>query len=298
MSLVVIGLDSDKTTRHFATSAMGGGRELPRFVNLREVCAHPWSITLDGCRSACRVYVGTPDEVVLTATDDYFVRLVDISSALDDEVASRWRHMLQGFSAFLEVCKGKVVNRPNSHSHNGSKPYHEHWLASAGFDVPASMVSSDPKRLREFARRQERVILKAVSGRRGTAELLTSERLGDYRSEAGPILLQEYVEGYDVRAHVVDTQVITERIDSHQVDYRAPGADCEHRLVDAPDSLAVAMVAATARMNLVFAGWDFKVSADGRWRCLEANPMPGFDSYDRRANGAISAALLSYFDLR
>ncbi len=58
-------------------------------------------------------------------------------------------------------------------------------------------------------------------------------------------------------------------------------------------ALAVKLISATSNLGLVFAGWDFKVSSeDGRVWCLEANPMPGYDGYDRRLGGAVTASLL------
>ncbi|MFC7646021.1 hypothetical protein ACFQX6_39555 [Streptosporangium lutulentum] len=41
-----------------------------------------------------------------------------------------------------------------------------------------------------------------------------------------------------------------------------------------------------------FAGWDFKRDPQGVHWCLEVNPMPGYDWYDRRAGGAISESLV------
>ena len=39
-------------------------------------------------------------------------------------------------------------------------------------------------------------------------------------------------------------------------------------------------------------GWDFKVDAEGRYWCLECNPMPGYSFYDRLGQGAVSRALV------
>ena len=41
-----------------------------------------------------------------------------------------------------------------------------------------------------------------------------------------------------------------------------------------------------------FLGFDFRISQDTKqWMLLEANPMPGFDFYDRLSEGKISALL-------
>jgi len=87
--------------------------------------------------------------------------------------------------------------------------------------------------------------------------------------------------------------VFSERIRSRAIDYRSTDEHTVHESTEIPSALASIIVEATRRLGLVFAGWDFKVDDKGRYWCLEANPMPGYDVYDRRAEGVISTALLT-----
>lgn len=48
----------------------------------------------------------------------------------------------------------------------------------------------------------------------------------------------------------------------------------------------------SVEQGLVFAGWDVKLDREGRYWCLECNPMPGYSCYDRVGDGAISDALI------
>jgi glutathione synthase/RimK-type ligase-like ATP-grasp enzyme len=77
-------------------------------------------------------------------------------------------------------------------------------------------------------------------------------------------------------------------------DYRASRSleFAVHRL---PVDLEQQLITATTKMGLSFAGWDFKLDKDGSYWCLEANPMPGYDGYDRRLNGRITESLLEVF---
>ena len=50
------------------------------------------------------------------------------------------------------------------------------------------------------------------------------------------------------------------------------------------------------RSGLTLIGIDFRVTANGDFYILEANPMPGYDGYDRRAKLAISNHLLTLLD--
>ena len=48
----------------------------------------------------------------------------------------------------------------------------------------------------------------------------------------------------------------------------------------------------TKSTGLCFVGADFRTGPNMEWVVLEVNPMPGYDSYDRRAGGEISTELL------
>lgn len=68
-------------------------------------------------------------------------------------------------------------------------------------------------------------------------------------------------------------------------------------MVELPAALRDLLVAATSRIGLAFAAWDFKIDSDGTYWCLEANPMPGYGPDDLRCDGAISRALCRYLDM-
>ena len=226
----------------------------------------------------------------------YFVRFVDLSPALTGNLAAGWRHLLGGLSSFLELVPGRVVNRPGAHTHNAAKPLHEAWLRSRGYRVPESVTSCDASVLCEFVELTGEVVVKALSGMRGIARLVRIEEFGPaFDPRSGPVHLQRYVRGYDVRVHVVGDEVFPIRIDSEEVDYRSANADAMYTPVELPRELLRRVTVDTAELGLVLAGWDFKVAADGTYWCLEVNPMPGYDMYDRKVNGAITRAVLRYW---
>jgi len=104
-------------------------------------------------------------------------------------------------------------------------------------------------------------------------------------------IFQRQVEGADIRAHVVGNVVIAVRIDSNVTDYRLD-SDAVYTPIELPPALVGQMTVAARDMGLAFSGWDFKLDADGVFWVLEANPMPGYNSYDRRLGGRITGALV------
>lgn len=285
--LTAIGLDSDPTLVHFAQAATALGVEL-KLLNLRAAVEGDWRLPLGSGAPAEFEFGGGP--VTLAPEDAVYCRLIDLSPVLPGrETRRRWRSLVGGLAAWLEQSEGVVVNRPGHAADNGAKPLHEAWLRQQGFAVPASLTSSSAERLSAFAA-QEATIAKSVQGVRADTRAVTPQDFVGFVAARGPVHLQRRVMGRDLRLHVVGDEVHGEAIESDAVDYRT--ASARFRAFDAPADLVRQVVRATRAAGLIFAGWDFKLDDEGRFWCLEANPMPGYDGYDTRANGAISRSLV------
>jgi hypothetical protein len=206
--------------------------------------------------------------------------------------AARWRGLLDGFTSWLDETTLPVVNRPQHNQLNSYKPAHYAWLSANGLLVPASLMSSDPARLKDFVS-AGRTVVKPVCGTRAVTREIDLAALDRLPGHDGPVLVQRLVAGDDVRAHVVGEEVIACRFTSAAIDYRRDRRARRARL-DIPADLAALLVDRTAAQGLAFAGWDFKVDGDGRYWCLECNPMPGYSFYDRVCDGAVSDALIRH----
>jgi hypothetical protein len=206
--------------------------------------------------------------------------------------AARWRGLLDGFTSWLDETALSVVNRPHHNQLNSYKPAHYAWLSANGLHVPPSLMSSDPARLKDFVS-GGRTVVKPVCGTRAITREIDMVDLDRLPRHDGPVLVQRLVGGDDVRAHVVGDEVIACSFASSAIDYRSDRRSRRTR-VNVPDDLAALLVEKTAAQGLVFAGWDFKVDADGTYWCLECNPMPGYSFYDRVCDGAVSDALIRH----
>jgi hypothetical protein len=289
VSFLVVGLDCDPTTVHFLDHCGRAGAPVDA-VNLREIAVYgQWSLEVSR-RGAGQFRLGSRTWNL----EDYssvYVRLIDLTwYQRTAYLRARWYGLVAAVAAWLQAFPGLVVNRPFAGAHNSAKPLHEHLVAGAGLAVPASLSSCDPRRLRRFVE-EHPAVNKSVSGVRGDTRRLSVEDLSRYNPAQGPVHLQRYVAGADVRVHVVGEAAIATRIDSTAVDYRAGGTP-RYSPWRIPAEVERALVSATASFGLVFAGWDLKVDAGGVYWCLEANPQPGYNAYDRHMEGLISQALL------
>ena len=197
--------------------------------------------------------------------------------------------------AWADLTWAGVVNRPAAMAANNSKPYQLGLIARLGFDVPDTLVTTDPEAVRRFRRRHGRVVYKSVSGIRSIVSQLHDdqlERLADVGN--GPTQFQEHIAGEDVRVHVVDEEVFATWARSRADDYRyASNADAtlELAVAEIPTAIADCCRAASRAMGLPVAGIDLRHTPDDRWVCFEVNPSPAFTFYEHATGQPIGGAI-------
>ncbi|HUO36863.1 MAG TPA: hypothetical protein VMU34_03005 [Mycobacterium sp.] len=206
--------------------------------------------------------------------------------------------------SWVELTEALVVNRPSAMAHNCSKPFQARQLRDLGFNVPDTLITTDPAAVIEFRERHGRVIYKSVSGVRSIVSELTDEhlpRLGNLRW--CPTQFQELVAGTDYRVHVVGEQTFAAEIRSAATDYRYAGRqghDVTIQSVSIPDEVAQRCVAVSRAMGLAVSGVDLRRTPDEKWYCFEVNPSPAFDFYQsatgQRIDEAIAGLLISGSD--
>ncbi len=291
-TIAAIGIDVDPTFPVFVASALECNVPVTT-LNLRAAVDGEWRIPTHGEETAT-FWFG--DHIVELHLDNaYFCRIIDMSSQQTDPSQSRrWIALTRALDMWLNQVTGRVVNRSRAATHNASKPLHEALLGRLGFKVPPSITSCDVAELRRFVRAGP-AISKAISGVRAQTTMMTEELLDAFDPTGGPIHLQRCVDGDDARIHVVGDKLVAQRVGPGDgVDYRHDGRFSDLEVFDPPAALADALVKGSAAIGLHFAGWDFRIDADGEYWCLEANPMPGYSPYDARCEGAISRLLLEY----
>jgi glutathione synthase/RimK-type ligase-like ATP-grasp enzyme len=190
-----------------------------------------------------------------------------------------------------------VINRPSAGRSNASKPYQISLIARSGFRVPDTLITTDPGAARAFLREHDRLVYKSLSGIRSIIATLDSSnetRLDDVRS--GPVQLQAYVPGLDVRVHIVGEQWFACSVKSTADDYRyavTPGSTVEMSKFELPEQVGRQLVALVRGMNLLVAGVDLRRTQDGSWVCFEVNPSPGFPWYEEATGDDIAEAIAS-----
>jgi glutathione synthase/RimK-type ligase-like ATP-grasp enzyme len=285
----VIGNATDGTIVHFLAECGAADRK-PHVVSLGEiVAAGGWHLAVPEDGSS-RVWTADT-EVNLSDIDAFYCRFTEAHVEWTATEEIRQQCLLASLRLWLTARNSLMINRPDIDEHNGSKSAHEAELARYGFAVPESISSSDISELADFLR-GGRAVIKTCCGMRANTREMLAERLREYSPDRGPVHLQRLVSGYDIRAHVVATEVFAVRIDhTRGVDYRTdPYA--RYEAIRLPPELQTLLIESTSAQGMIFSGWDFKVDDDQRFWCLESNPMPGYAMYDKYVHGDISKALM------
>jgi glutathione synthase/RimK-type ligase-like ATP-grasp enzyme len=203
------------------------------------------------------------------------------------------RHAMQHF---LNSLPFPVANHPYSGRSNGSKPYQMSLLTKGGFTVPTWIASNEEQVVEDFSRQcKNGAIYKSCSGLRSKVRLLNEELLRRLRDGTSPVVVQEYIKGYDVRIHIVKNRIFATKVISFGIDYRFENDGNEFQETSAPDLIQNMCINFAQVEHLTIAGFDFRVAEDGQWYCLEVNPVPTFLPYEMTTGQPIGNALLDVF---
>lgn len=194
----------------------------------------------------------------------------------------------------LSRLAAPVANQPGFGQANGSKPLQMAQLQAAGFEVPRWIASNEPDRVEAFnSCFPEGTIVKSCSGTRSEVRLFDEDLTRKLAAGSPPVIVQQRIEGTDVRLHVVGERGFATSIEAGPgVDYRFDATRRRYAAIRPPDAVLQAAVAFAREQGLLIAGLDFRVSPSDRWWCLECNPAPTFLPYEMETGQAIADALL------
>jgi glutathione synthase/RimK-type ligase-like ATP-grasp enzyme len=253
---------------------------------------------LDGCdvRRGDELLLLPGSRVPLRDVEAAYARPLALVAQEGSPDRERETRLLETVVTWLDVADARVVNRPRDMHSNASKPYQAQLIAAAGFEVPESLVTTEPDEVRAFADRVGPLVFKSISGIRSIVRRLDDGYLARLdRVRVLPTQFQALVVGEDVRVHVVGTELFATRIRSAATDYRyagRDGLDADLTPTRLPDEVAERCVGLAAALGLPFVGIDLRETPDGRFVCFEANPMPGYSWFESHTGQPISESLV------
>jgi hypothetical protein len=235
----------------------------------------------------------------ISSYESVLIRLVDIAEGAPNEgLKAKSAGFYQALNRLFCNVPIAVMNAPLRDCSNSSKLYHSVALSAvAGWYMPRSCLTNNPEQAIEFiASCPAGVIFKGASAVKTWATLydpkLHASRMKLLAS--CPVLFQERISGPDVRVHVVGEQVFAEIIEASNVDYRTASKNT-YQGIELPQHIALGCLKLALDCETPLLGIDFKIEREtGTWFFLEANSLPCYEGYDRRAGGTISQAIVGW----
>jgi len=202
----------------------------------------------------------------------------------------------------LEHAGVQLVNPPQAGATLQFKPFQLDVLRRIGAQLPRTLISNDPERIRAFhqAERDQHgdVIFKPLLGGAIT-KLLNEEVLAKLdHVRAAPVIFQQRIVGDDIRVVLVGDSIVSAaaiRTPAPHLDFRDDpcysSGQAEYESVTLPRNIEELCRQAARACGLRFTGIDIKHTNDDEWIFLELNSSPIYLDVERKLGDPISAAL-------
>ena len=162
------------------------------------------------------------------------------------------------------------------------KLYTVERLRQAGVPVPPMMATNDSDAVQAFANTYKQIVCKPLAGGAiaiGLSAAGISEQFYPLLKIA-PVMLQARIYGHDVRAYVLQDQVIAAASTiTNQIDVRSGNRHFQPTALTHAETAGVIQV--VRLLSLSFASIDFKRTSDGRYFIVDINPTPRFVRFER-----------------
>jgi glutathione synthase/RimK-type ligase-like ATP-grasp enzyme len=197
--------------------------------------------------------------------------------------------------SLVQACPCRWINSWQAYQFHKEKPLQLSKAKQIGVTIPTTLISNDPKQVREFVLTCNKTIFKPVYGGAHT-KLVTEEHLECDRLNLAlsisPVTIQEYIPGTNVRSYVIGDSVYSAEIRSQALDFRED-ANAELIKIDVPESVRQQCLAICQAFMLEWTAIDWRVKPTGEYVFLEANPSPMFIHFERQTGFPITQELVN-----
>jgi glutathione synthase/RimK-type ligase-like ATP-grasp enzyme len=257
-----------------------------------------WQLTWGGLQGQLMVH----DKIINIRTiNSVYQRWLNVEDIFGEDYSlvelEKARSVLRAMSDLFDVMPVRIVNRRRPMMSNNSKPYQSLLIHRAGFDIPETVITNNPEELAAFINLHKDIIYKSTGSTRSVVARYNDKDIDKVRNLTFlPTQFQRFIEGFNLRVHVIGRRVFATKILSRATDYRYASRN-GYSVDFIPFELNVELNKRCIRLarifGLDFAGIDLMVG-QGKVYCLEVNPSPGYSYYQNATDQPISYALADY----
>lgn len=211
-----------------------------------------------------------------------------------------WKSLFYGAS----LCSGTVwVNDPNKQSTAAHKLYQLEIAQGVGFNIPRTMVTSDPSTATQFIEEVGEVIGKSLATlfkapATKTVPLTRKHRETIELLRYAPVIFQEHVKvDRDIRVIVIGSICYCGEVETAKgndpVDWRSDFNNPwkQHLL---PEAMTQACIRLTSLLGLRYGAIDLRLTPSGEYVFFEINPAGQFLFLEVWTNMPIAASIADY----
>lgn len=170
------------------------------------------------------------------------------------------------------------VNSMNAFELHKKKAYLTNQFAQNGIRVPKTLITNEKEALlRFYEENNKKIIYKPVLGGAFTQRITEHELTEDYLKtlKVSPVQFQECIEGVDIRVYAYKENLYSVRIEADSLDFRE---DENAKLIptELPENIKQDCFKMMKIADLKYSGIDIRLSNEGEFVFIEANPAPMF----------------------
>ena len=294
MTILILGANDDEHAVHMRERLCQSGADA-----LQIDCAwfpRTMTIAFDPAEGAGEIVVPGGRTIDFDAVSAVYWRNYDgmapanLPDAFQSHVAENDSRSL--FESLLIWLPARWVNGWGAVQLHQTKPVQLAMVAQLGVPIPRSIITNAARPLLDFVGCNPRSIYKPVQGgahtRRVSAAELKPENLESLR--IAPVTIQDEIAGTNIRAFVAGERVLACEVRTGSLDFRDDAAPdiVPHPL---PSDVEDMCRAIARTLGLVWTGIDFRLTPDGRYVFLEANPSPMFMGFEKYSGLPLTDAL-------
>lgn len=273
-------------------------------------------ISFDMQRGSKNWHIRTPEGRIISQETIYGVYIRRLSMPIDvSDIQADFQNFAQRESLSIVNSLGNLLedaiwlNRINSRESASNKIWQLMAAQTIGFAIPETLITNNSEQAKNFCT-GENTIYKTLEcpmldhGDKGQSMINTSviPENTDFSSiNLAPTLLQHYVQkAYELRIHIIDTEIITVKIDSQKhpdtkIDWRVAQKELHYERVDIPEYVKQKLFQLMSQLHIQFGIIDMIVTEGGDYVFLEINPDGNWLWIEQKIHVPISKSIALYF---
>ena len=293
--IIILGGRNDEHCIHVANH-LDKLKEEYCFLDTRNYPIFNWEATSQNCGSIItegkRILFGDIKSVYWR--NYYSVPFEKIS---DDEFVSKMvqREKESALSSLFYSLKTNWVNSIKAFELHKKKAYLINLMKENNIRVPNTLITDDKDRIEDFFdKNNNKIIVKPILGGAYTEKLskndLTKERLDSLITS--PVQFQELIDGVDIRVYAFKDEIYAIRIEADTIDFRE---DLNAKLIktELPKNICEDCKKVMQISALKYSGIDIRLSNQGEYVFIEANPAPMFIYAEKQTKYPLTQSLIN-----